>query len=463
MKPSDGAAGARRGLSARLILTLILSISALIQFTVVSRTTVEIPLRVDAGDYFSYAYNLSHHGVYSISHTWKNGPSSQPPAADALRPPGYPLFLTAVGTPEPTEGFLRRVSLVQAALGVLSVWLVYLVARSFLGAGGSLAAAGLTALSPHLAVISTYLLSESLFFFLLLASLLTSLGAIRSQARWQYCAAGLLWGLSSLVRPTAELFPPLALLAVFLVPRLRKYRLPTALGFFCFLLVMAPWFIRNQQASVDKPAPSLMVKALAHGSYPNFMFQGIPESFEYPYRYDPDGDRITRDLPTILKHIAGRFREEPLVYSQWYLIGKPVFFLSWGNVQGWDILIYPVSHTPYFEDSRFSLIRVLTMALHWPLMVLGMVASAMLCFRADKLALGAAETAAARLIALVVVYAILFHMIIAPFPRYGIPFRPLLYVLAMLPLRALYLRWKQSKGIDRIAGSIHPSAQRPSA
>jgi hypothetical protein len=66
MKPSDGAAGPRRGLSARLILTLILSISALIQFTVVSRTTVEIPFRVDAGDYFSYAYNLSHHGVYSI-------------------------------------------------------------------------------------------------------------------------------------------------------------------------------------------------------------------------------------------------------------------------------------------------------------------------------------------------------------------------------------------------------------
>lgn len=445
MKPCNHVAGPRQSYTARLILALILSISVLIQFTVVSRTTVRIPLRVDAGDYFSYAYNLSHHGVYSISHAWKKGPTSQAPAADAVRPPGYPLFLMAIGTPEPTWSYLRRVSLVQAALGVLSVWLVYLVARHFLGSGGSLAAAALTALSPHLATISTYLLSESLFFFLLLASLLASLGAIRSQARWQYCAAGLLWGLSSLVRPTAELFPPLVLLAVFLVPRLRKYRVPTALGFLCFLLAMAPWFIRNQQASVHKPGASLMVKALAHGSYPGFMFQGKPESFEYPYHFDPDRDRITRDLPTVLKHIAGRFREEPLVYSQWYLIGKPIYFLSWGNLQGWDILIYPVKHTPYFEDIRFGLIRALAMALHWPLMLLGLVATAMLWLRSNKLALGPAEVAAARLVALVVVYAILFHMIIAPFPRYGIPFRPLLYALAMLPMRAFYLRWKQSR------------------
>jgi len=32
----------------------------------------------------------------------------------------------------------------------------------------------------------------------------------------------------------------------------------------------------------------------------------------------------------------------------------------------------------------------------------------------------------------IVLYAIAFHMIGAPFPRYGVPFRPLLYMLAIL-------------------------------
>lgn len=180
MKSSDGAEGSRHRFVAQLVLALILSFSALVQFSVVSRTTVEIPLRVDAGYYFPYAYNLTRRGVYSISRTWDKGVSSQAPHADAFRPPGYPLFLAGIGTPEPTEGFLRPVSLVQAALGVLSVWLVYLVARHFLGAGGSLAAA-LTALSLHLAVISTYLLSESLFFFLLLFRISLSLRSRRRQ------------------------------------------------------------------------------------------------------------------------------------------------------------------------------------------------------------------------------------------------------------------------------------------
>ena len=58
------------------------------------------------------------------------------------------------------------------------------------------------------------------------------------------------------------------------------------------------------------------------------------------------------------------------------------------------------------------------------------------------LVLGESGTLAAAIVALVVAYSIAFHMIVAPFPRYGIPFRPLLYALAMLPLRAAWLQWR---------------------
>lgn len=422
----------------RLLLVLILLFSSLIQLTVVSQTKVDVPLRADSGEYFSYAYNLRTYGVYSIARTWAEY-SPAVPKPDAFRPPGYPLFLAMVGKPEPLDWYLRRVSLVQAALGVLSVWLIYLISAQFLGRGWSLAVALITAISPHLAIISTLLLSESLFFFLLLAATFTLLKAIQGERRSLYAATGVLWGLCSLVRPTAELFPVVMLLAVMLLPRLRSLWASALLGFVCFAAVFAPWTLRNLSAGVDKPAASLMVKSLAHGSYPGFMYEDKPESFGFPYRFDPDSERNARDLPSILKHIAGRFRAEPLRYANWYLIGKPRFFLSWGNVQGRDILIHPVTYTPYYEDRRFWRLRQLAFVLHWPLMVLGLL-GALLLLKPKTLGLDRGHALAAGTVACLVIYAIGFHMIVAPFPRYGIPFWPLLYALAMLPVRAAWMR-----------------------
>lgn len=429
----------------RLLLLLVLSISAFIQFTVVSRTVVDGPLRADAGQYFSYAYNLSHHGVFSMSPTWQEGAKNLPLRPDSLRAPGYPVFLALVGRPEANETYLRRVTTAQAVLGVLSVLLVYLIASRFLAPGWALTAALLTALSPHLAMMSTYLLTESLFFFLLMGSLLMLLVAVQSNRRWPWIATGVLWGLSTLVKPTAQFFPVVLFFVVLVVPSLRSVRLSAALAFACFVAVLAPWVIRNQSAAVERPA-SLMVLTLAHGSYPDFMYQGRRETFGFPYRFDPQIDVISRDLPSVLGHIAGRFRAEPLTYLRWYAIGKPGYFLAWGNVQGWDILVYPVLHTPYFEDPLFGLVRTLSYFLHWPLMLLGLAGAAILALRARWLVLSPAQNTAATVVALLVVYAIAFHMIVAPFPRYGVPFRPLIFALAMLTLRALWLglssRWR---------------------
>ena len=432
----------RKSTVTRLLLVLILCLSVLIQLTVVARTVVDIPLRVDAGDYFSYAYNLSHHGVYSIARTWQGDATAQAPIADAYRPPGYPLFLTMIGTPEPTGAYVRRVSLVQAALGVLSVLFAYLIAVRLLGRNWALAVALICALSPRFAIISTYLLSESLFVFLLLGSVLSLIKALESRSRWLFVATGVLWGLCSLVRPTGELLPPLLLIVVFALPRLRQFRLSAVLAFACFAAVLAPWIIRNQSPGVSRPTANLMVKALAHGSYPGFMYEGQPRSFGFPYRFDPNGEAIARDLPTILKHIAGRFRAQPVTYATWYFIGKPALFLSWGDVQERDIFIYPVIRTPYIEDARFATIRRVALLLHLPLMILGLAGAALTLLRPRLLSLDQSSARAAGVVALVVLYAIAFHIAVAPLPRYAIPFLPMLYSLAILTCRAVYLRWQ---------------------
>jgi hypothetical protein len=112
-------------------------------------------------------------------------------------------------------------------------------------------------------------------------------------------------------------------------------------------------------------------------------------------------------------------------------------------VQSADIMIYPTERTPFYEDLHFAMMRMASRLLHWPLMLGALFAMALLGFRRRLLRLGVAspQLVASGLVGIVVAYAIAFHMIVAPFPRYAIPFRPLLFVLALLAVRAAWLRW----------------------
>lgn len=427
-------------LARNALLLLIMLFSAWIQFSVVERTEVIQPLRADAKVYFSVAYNLAHHGTYSREPTWQNVSPAGLPKPDSFVTPGYPLFLALVGNPQPDEHYLHRVVMVQAALGVLSVLLMFLISARFLPAGGALAAALLTAISPHLAIISVYLLTESLFVFLLFSAIYSLIRALESRRTWAWILSGLLWGLASLVRPVAQFVPVLILLAVAL-PRFRTHFKPAALLFAGFLAMQAPWQLRNLSIPTDPNEPSLMVAFLNYGAYPNFMYEGRIESYGIPYRFDPDKARIEHDLPSVLGHIASRFRQQPLTYLRWYLIGKPGFFLSWTNIDGQgDILVYSVARTPYLDDARFHWLRLIALLLHWPLMLLGLAGAMVLLVFPEKTGLDQGQRWAALTVAGIFAYATAFHLIGAPLPRYGIPFRPLLYPIAILVIWVIWNR-----------------------
>ncbi len=442
------ASGASPSRSHRFIskipLLLILLLSAWIQFTVVARTETWNPLAADASTYFLSAYNLDHYGVYSRTVTFPPEQHPQAPPPDAYRSPGYPLFLRLHGHPEPSMDFLGRVMLVQAGLGVASVWMMYLIATRFMRRRWACVAALLTAISPHLAVASTYILTESLFFFLLLASMLGLLWSMESARRWPFVVTGLLCGLCSLVRPTVEFLPVLAVFAVLVIPRLNAWRTRVLLVFLGFAIAMSPWLVRNATLPDQSGQPSLMVQFLMQGSYPNFMYQNNPLTYPNPYAYDPDAGRISGSLSNALAHIAQNFRNEPITTARWYLIGKPGFFLSWTSLEsnkahdGGDVFVYPVKRTPYRDDPRFVLLRNVAYVLHWPLMLLGLIGACMPWWRPRRWGLSGELLIAGRLVSLVILYAIGFHMIGAPFPRYGVPFRPLLYPLAVLAGVALW-------------------------
>jgi hypothetical protein len=175
-----------------------------------------------------------------------------------------------------------------------------------------------------------------------------------------------------------------------------------------------------------------------HGSYPGFMYQGDPKSYGDPYRNDPLAPEAGRSLGGTLGYIAQRVQKNPLGYVYWYLIGKPGFLLSWTNIDGaGDVFVYSVSRSPYLEERSFDRIRQVMYWLHWPLMLLGLGGTLLVWWRAERRGLDQRQLLAARLVSLVVLYAIGLHMVGAPFPRYGIPFRPLLYPLALLVISTL--------------------------
>jgi len=114
-----------------------------------------------------------------------------------------------------------------------------------------------------------------------------------------------------------------------------------------------------------------MVNFLHHGMYPDFMYEGAPQSRGFPYRYDPKAKKIGADLPSVLKEISSPSVQAPVYHAKWYLLDKPRVFWSWNIIQGsGDAFVYPVSSSPYFHNEFFKMSHRLIYGFHYLLMVL---------------------------------------------------------------------------------------------
>ena len=153
----------------------------------------------------------------------------------AYRTPGYPWLIAACA------GNVRAVRLVQAGLDTSTVLCIYLLARQFLGARGSLVAAGLVSANPFLIYFSGLILSETLFTAMLAWGMYL---LVRQRARGLSLGVMLL-ALSVLVRPSA--LGLVVLLAAGAAWRQGWVSVARHVGFaaLAVVLVLAPWAYRN--------------------------------------------------------------------------------------------------------------------------------------------------------------------------------------------------------------------------
>ena len=189
--------------------------------------------------YLPLANNLLEYGTYS-------GSPEPPLWAEGYRLPGYPLFLALlIGL-----GFsYGGIAVVQILISIASCWLCYLLVRRLSNSHiASYLAAGSIAFDIPSIVLSTLLMSETIFTFSLLGSAYCFLRFIQhtDQSR-QLFFSGLLLGLSILIRPIAILLPLALGLFLILIYRQQLTMGLRKVGIFLLAVgvFMAPWFVRN--------------------------------------------------------------------------------------------------------------------------------------------------------------------------------------------------------------------------
>ncbi len=443
---SAGRAHTGRDVSPRAAIALLIILVAawVLRTQSVSLSEVQAPIRSDARDYVLYAHNLERFGVYSRADTWALG-AATPPEPDAVRPPGYPLFLLAFLSSPPSLGDVPAILRVQAILSTLTVVLVFLLGRLVLPAGFALAAAALSAASPHLVTMNIYVLSETLFGLLLVLALYLVCGLAQHASPLRAALAGAALAAAALTHPLLVYFVvPLAVFLLLHWSRPQGARRTAALAL-AFSALYGVWTLRNVLTLGVSGDQTLMLRTLRIGVYRDFMYQDRPETYGYPYRYDPRFEETSASLGAVIREIGDRIAEAPAAELGWYL-RKPLLAWTWNPVQGQgDVFIYPVARTPYADLPHFRATHFAMQTLHDSLVALMLVGLALVWLPSGWSRLGDTARFGARVISLLVLYHAALMAVGFPLPRYSVPLYPCLYILAMLPMVAGF-RWFQARG-----------------
>lgn len=190
----------------------------------------------DDDNYGEIATNLRQQSIFGL------GQEAATPTA--FRPPLYPLLLAATMMAEKITPL--QVGALHLLLGLLTILLVYQLARQYSLPQAAPLAALLVAVDPILLYQSTRIMTETLATLLAVAALY-SLARLHPQRRWTTALmSGGVLGLSILCRPTFLVWLLLCLLAlVVLEPKWRqRWQLGGAL-LAGAVLVITPWTIRN--------------------------------------------------------------------------------------------------------------------------------------------------------------------------------------------------------------------------
>lgn len=154
------------------------------------------------------------------------------------RAPGYPAMLSLLGVDGSATSAPVIVKIVQSLLGAVAIWLIGVIAERAFDSRAAVLAAAIAAVYPPLVWLPSYVFSEAVYLPMALVCVFVLTAAARLRTA---VGAGLIAGLTSLVRSSMLSFVPLAALWL-------AWRRRLALGVAFFLVAavtILPWTVRN--------------------------------------------------------------------------------------------------------------------------------------------------------------------------------------------------------------------------
>jgi len=437
-------------------LILIVMFGTTLRYQAFTHSVVPDYPRGDAAKYFLYAYNLTNFGIYGYGDFTVLPADTDLAVAekmippDALNTPAYPLYLSMFFGGAYEKIHSDRARLGQVVLSSLTILLAYAAFAQF-GRVYGLGVALLTAASPHLINMNLYLLTETLFcFFLMTFVWAISRVTEKSRCYW-FVLLGFLLALASMTRPWLQAYL-FVVMGYLVVSKLRFSSRHALLVFVGAVIVLAPWAVRNSISLGQAADGSQLVRSIHHGMYPDMMYEGQSDSLGYAYESDPMSPELGESMGGTLAEIWRRAQAEPDRYAKWYLFGKIRSVLSWKIIAGADaIFVYHVVGSPYFEVPRFYLSAYYMEKSHGLLMLLALIGIGLAWLPRKTQRQSTERVFFLRAMSLLVLYFLAIHTVVAPYPRYSIPMRPLLYAMALYPFVLVF----QTSGIrQRLAAMV---------
>lgn len=195
----------------------------------------------DASQYDQAGWNIASRNGFSLS-------QSQPFTPTMSREPLYPFFLAVIYK---IFGHNHSsVRLFQIIIFCLTCLLVYDLAKETFDERIAKYSAFLTALSPTLANYASYLLTETIFTFLLCLTVLLLTKSMKKRLTGYFFISGITLGLSIICKAALLPFFIIAALGIFLSDKnyadlLRRQAIHAIVFILGILIVVTPWSLRN--------------------------------------------------------------------------------------------------------------------------------------------------------------------------------------------------------------------------
>jgi hypothetical protein len=394
------------------------------------------PLYSDTAEYYNSALNLYYFGTFSTSK-----PSYRIPAQpDASRSPGYSIFLLPfIHYYKSLEQVWVHVIDFQAILGALIAVISFIIARLNLKRFWAFIVGLLAALSPHLIANEVFLLSETLYTFILIVANLFMCISWLSGRKFLAFASGLMVGISMLIRPIGILIGVFFAI-IFLFNKengrimLPRYWLKPVLVFYLGITISFIAFpLRNYITLGDfYPENNRGWESIVDGSYINFTHKN-PVHYGNPYNDDPENSRMKKDKTYFFQIMKERFVSRPFAYLKWYLVGKTSSSWEWDIAPngGWDVYTYKLYKHGFKDNIILLYIYNLMKYVHKPLVFICFLTFPYLLFfyyMKSKLPYIYIKLLPPLI---TLIYFNFIMVLMFPLPRYTIPLRPYCYILAI--------------------------------